>query len=140
MTKGRQKINRTDGALLPTDPPSELSTKPEQAAYRRLREDLSRSGFSQKCDMQAVLLCCRRIARAERIAAEIAELPSLMMMDKLHPLLSELRNTETGILAGLGALNLTPRARSSSRAKSADMNQKVESADPEKQKILDLIP
>lgn len=140
MTKGRQKINRTDGALLPTDPPSELSTKAEKDCYARLRADLARSGYAQACDLQAVILAARRMARCQRLAVEIEGLPSLMLMDKLHPLLSELRNCETGLLASLGALSLTPRSRSSSRAKTGDMAQAVEGATPLAKKILSLMP
>ena len=140
--RGRRVVPKTDGAKLPEKPPAELIGSGEQAAYVKLREDLGRSGFAQKCDLQTVLLACRRMARCQRISAEIDKLPSLMMMDKLHPLLSELRNTETGLLAALGALSLTPRSRSSSRAKATEVapGLDLEGMDPKKRRILELMP
>lgn len=136
--RGRREVPKTDGAKLPEAPPAELAGSGEQAAYLKLRADLARSGYAQACDIQAVILACRRMARCQRIAAEIDKLPSLMMMDKLHPLLSELRNTETGLLAALGALSLTPRSRSSSRAKASEMDAAIdtENMTPEKAKVL----
>ena len=123
MTKGRKPIQKADGAALPMDPPPELFTQSERSAWRRLRENLVRSGFTQKCDIELVVLACRRMARIERVSAEVEGLPCLTIEGgRLHPLVSELRNLETGLQSTLGSLALTPRSRSSSRAKATEMS------------------
>lgn len=124
MTKGRKPIQKTDEAALPMAPPlADLSTPLEQEAYRTLRADLSRSGFAERCDLQTLILAAQRKARIARIKIEVEALPCLTIEGgRLHPLLAELRNCETGLLAALGSLNLTPRSRSSSRAKATEMS------------------
>ena len=123
--KGETKL-KTDGAILPQDPATLLGTDAERAAYLRIRGDLARTGFAQRCDLEQVLLLCRRMGRAERLTHEANALPSMMLGDKLHPLIGELRALETAIQSSLGALCLAPRARSSSRAKASEVEQEVE--------------
>ena len=123
--KGETKL-KTDGAILPQDPPTLLGNDGERAAYLRIRGDLARSGFAQRCDLEQVLLLCRRMGRAERLTHEANALPSMMLGDKLHPLIGELRALETAIQSSLGALCLCPRARSSSRAKASEVEQEIE--------------
>ena len=118
--KGETKL-KTDGATLPETPPSLLGNDGERAAYLRIRGDLARTGFAQRCDLEQVLLLCRRMARAEKLSHEVSQLDSMMMGDRLHPLVSELRALETAVQSSLGALCLAPRARSSSRAKSSEV-------------------
>ena len=118
--KGETKL-KTDGATLPETPPSLLATDAERAAWVRIRADLARSGFAQRCDLEQVLLLCRRLARAEILSHEVSQLTSMMLGDKIHPLVGELRALETAIQSSLGALCLAPRARSSSRAKSVEV-------------------
>ena len=123
--KGETKL-KSDGAKLPEEPPPLLGTEGERAAYLRIRGDLARSGFAQRCDLEQILLLCRRMARAERMTHEANSLPSMMLGDKIHPLIGELRALETAVQSSLGALCLAPRARSSSRAKASAMEQEVE--------------
>ena len=118
--KGEVKT-KTDGATLPETPPTLLGNDGERAAYLRIRGDLARTGFAQRCDLEQVLLLCRRMARAERLTLEVSQLASMMLGDKIHPLIGELRALETAIQSSLGALCLAPRARSSSRAKSSEV-------------------
>ena len=120
--KGETK-SKTDGARLPETPPPLLGTDAERAAYSRIRGDLARSGFAQRCDLEQVLLLCRRMARAERLTLEVNALPTMMLGDKIHPLIGELRALESAIQSSLGALCLAPRARSSSRAKASAVEQ-----------------
>ena len=123
--KGEVKT-KTDGATLPEIPPTLLGNDGERAAYLRIRGDLARTGFAQRCDLEQVLLLCRRMARAEKLSHEVSQLDSMMMGDRLHPLVSELRALETAVQSSLGALCLAPRARSSSRAKASEVEQEVE--------------
>ena len=123
--KGETKL-KTDGATLPETPPTLLGTEPERAAWVRVRADLARSGFAQRCDMEQVLLLCRRMARAEKLSHEVNQLASMMLGDKIHPLVGELRALESAIQSSLGALCLAPRARSSSRAKASEVEQEIE--------------
>ena len=123
--KGETKL-KTDGAILPQDPPTLLGTDAERLAYSRIRADLGRSGFAQACDLEQVLLLCRRLARAERLTHEASQLTSMMLGDKIHPILAELRALESAIQSSLGAMCLCPRARSSSRAKASEVEQEVE--------------
>ena len=123
--KGEVKT-KTDGATLPETPPTLLGTEPERAAWVRVRADLARSGFAQRCDMEQVLLLCRRMARAEKLSHEVNQLASMMLGDKIHPLVGELRALESAIQSSLGALCLAPRARSSSRAKASEVEQEIE--------------
>jgi hypothetical protein len=118
--KGEVKT-KTDGAILPVTPPDLLTGPGERAAWVRIRGDLARSGFSQRCDLEQVVLLCRRLARAERLTLEVSQLPSLMLGERLNPLVGELRALESGIQSSLGSLCLLPRARSSSRAKSVEV-------------------
>ncbi len=123
--KGESKL-KTDGASLPESPPTILGTEPERAAYLRIRADLARSGFSQRCDLEQVVLLCRRLSRGERLTHEVNQLTSLMLGDKIHPIVSELRSLETAIQSSLGSLCLAPRARSSSRAQAKEVEQSYE--------------
>ena len=123
--KGEVKT-KTDGAILPVTPPDLLTGPGERAAWVRIRGDLARSGFSQRCDLEQVVLLCRRLARAERLTLEVSQLASMMMGERLHPLVGELRALESAIQSSLGACCLCPRARSSSRAKASAMEQEVE--------------
>ena len=123
--KGEVKT-KTDGAILPVTPPDSLTGAGERAAWVRIRGDLARSGFAQRCDLEQVLLLCRRMARAERLTHEANALPSMMLGDKIHPLIGELRALETAIQSSLGALCLCPRARSSSRAKASEVELEIE--------------
>ena len=118
--KGEVKT-KTDGAILPVTPPDSLTGAGERAAWVRIRGDLARSGFAQRCDLEQVLLLCRRMARAEKLAHEVNQLASMMMGERLHPLVGELRALESAIQSSLGALCLAPRARSSSRAKASEV-------------------
>lgn len=140
MAKGRKPIQKTDGAALPMDPPPELFTQSERSAWRRLRENLVRSGFTQKCDIELVVLACRRMARIERVTAEVEGLPCLTIEGgRLHPLVAELRNLETGLQSTLGSLALTPRSRSSSRAKATEVSGAADwenETDPGKRAVL----
>lgn len=122
--KGETK-SKTDGATLP-ETATLLGTEAERAAYSRIRGDLARVGFAQRCDIEQVLLLCRRLARAERLSHEVGLLGTLMMGERLHPLVGELRALETAIQSSLGALCLAPRARSSSRAKAAEVGLEAE--------------
>jgi hypothetical protein len=122
MPKGRKPIMKTDKAELPPEAPGALVTKSERAAWSRLRESLTRSGFTQRCDIETAIIACRRMARIERVSVEVENLPALTIEGgRLHPLVAELRNLETGLQATLGSLNLTPRSRSSSRAKAQEV-------------------
>jgi len=140
MTKGRRPIKKTDGGRLPEAPPDLLTGDAERKAYLRVRSDLMRAGYVERCDLEQVLLLARRLARAETLSKEATGLKSVMMCDRIHPIYSELRTLEQAIQSSLGALCLTPRARSSSRAKALETGQAIEGSDPEMQKILDLIP
>ena len=135
--KGETKL-KTDGAILPQDPPTLLGTDAERAAYLRIRGDLARTGFGQKCDIEQVLLLCRRLARAERLTLEVSQLASMMMGERLHPLVGELRALESAIQSSLGALCLCPRARSSSRAKASEVEQEIE-MNPVQRRLMKLL-
>ena len=132
--KGEVKL-KSDGATLPDAPPSALGNEGERLAYSRIRADLARTGFAQRCDLEQVVLLCRRLARAERLTNEANSLPSMMLGDKIHPLIGELRALETAVQSSLGALCLAPRARSSSRAKASAVEQEIEMT-PGQRKLL----
>lgn len=129
---------KTDGAILPQEGPPRLGTEPERAAYLRIRADLARTGFAQRCDLEQVVLLCRRLARAERLSLEVSQLASMMLGDKIHPLVGELRALETAIQSSLGALCLCPRARSSSRAKASEVEPEIEMS-PAQKRLMKLL-
>ena len=135
--KGEVKT-KTDGATLPETPPTLLGNDGERAAWVRIRGDLARSGFSQRCDLEQVVLLCRRLARAERLTLEVSQLASMMMGERLHPLVGELRALESAIQSSLGALCLCPRARSSSRAKASEVEQEIE-MNPVQRRLMKLL-
>jgi len=138
--RGRREIKKTDGGRLPEAPPDLLTGDAERRAYLRVRSDLMRAGFVERCDLEQVLLLSRRLARAETLSREAQGLTSVMMCDRIHPIYSELRTLEQAIQSSLGALCLTPRARSSSRAKAQEVDQALEGATPLAKKILSLMP
>ena len=138
--KGRRAINKTDGGRLPEHPPELLTADAERKAYLRIRADLMRAGYAQRCDLEQVLLLARRLARAETLSKEALGLKSVMMCDRIHPIYSELRTLEQSIQSSLGALCLTPRARSSSRAKASEVDLEMECSSPLQKKILSLMP
>ena len=139
MARKGEKKHKTDGAILPAEPPATMVGEAERAAWVRIRADLLRTGFATVCDMEQVVLLCRRLARAERLAAEASGLPGVMLGDKIHPLFVEIRNLETAIQSSLGALCLCPRARQSSRVQMRAVEQEATATTSDQERAKSLL-
>jgi hypothetical protein len=87
-----------------------------KAIYKELAERLRVEGFSSQADARTVALAASGAALAERLQAEVDALDSLLLEGKPHPLLVELRQQRAQLQSLYGALFMTPRARSASRA------------------------
>jgi hypothetical protein len=116
----------------------------ENSCLAQLVIDLNRTGYAQGCDLQAVLLAARRMARVQEMAALVSSLPSLTVtggngQEMLHPFLNERRAAERDLADSLRVLNLTPGARKSVRTGGREVKQAIETDDPQKDKILKLL-
>lgn len=108
---------------LSADPPKEIAagmTAEARKVYKQLAERLAAEGYAAAVDARVVALCARQWVLVDRIEAEVAALPELTVETvqggpKLHPLVGELRAAQSRLQQLLGALLMTPRARSASR-------------------------
>ena len=142
MKRGRRVSPKTDGAPLPSSSP--LLSSDENTCLAILVADLNRTGYAQACDLQAVLLAARRMARAQQMAALVKALPKLTVVggngqEMLHPFIGECRAAERDLADSLRVFNLTPGARKSARGVAREVAQAIETKDPEKTKILKII-
>ena len=143
MKRGRRVSPKTDGAPLPSSSP--LLSSAENSCLASLVTDLNRTGYAQACDLQAVLLAARRMARVQEMAALVKALPALTItggngQEMLHPFIGERRSAERDLADSLRVLNLTPGARKSVRTGAREVDQATKAADPLQAKILKLMP
>ena len=139
MTRGRRAKPKTDGARLP-ERISFLSVA-ENAAFKQIVADLNRTGYAQACDLQAVILCARRMVRARKLSEQVDALPSLIVVggngqEVLHPLCNERRNAERDLADSLRVLNLTPASRKSIRTGAREVDPATEAKTAAQAKIL----
>lgn len=103
---------------LTTTPPRGLKGEARKE-YVRLAEELVQEGYACQVDSRAVAMAAKSFVLLERVEDAVAALPSLTVAtrngERPHPLLGELRALRGQLQSLLGALFMTPRARSSSR-------------------------
>lgn len=139
MARGRREKPKTDGGVLPPKVPGLSSA--ENVAFAALVFDLNRTGYAQACDLQAVILAARRMARVQKLCQMVDALPSLLIVggngqEVLHPLCVERRNAERDLADSLRVLNLTPAARKSVRTGAREVDQEISAKDKEQAKLL----
>lgn len=108
---------------LPTKAPARLDAK-ERAVYARLRTQLVEAGYDSRTGLETLVVAVRQVARAERLADQVAKLPDWTVEGStgqltIHPLVRELRSVEAAVKTSLGQLLLTPRSQSVSRVDQA---------------------
>jgi hypothetical protein len=139
MARGRREKPKTDGGILPPKVPGLSSA--ENVAFAALVADLNRTGYAQACDVQAVILAARRMARVQKLCQMVDALPSLLIVggngqEVLHPLCTERRNAERDLADSLRVLSLTPMARKSIRVGGNEVDQEVSATNKEQAKLL----
>ena len=101
---------------LPVEPPAELGLSVrEKKIYRSIAQRVLAEGFGGMSDARTVALAAVSSAAMERLNLEVAALPSLMMGDRLSPLVIEARLARTQLTGALAALLLTPKSRLAAR-------------------------
>lgn len=139
MKTGPKPKPKTDGAKLPTHA-SGLSPA-EQTAYGEIVGDLNRTGYGQACDLQAVVLAARRLARVRTIDSLVKGLDCLTVVggngqEVMHPFVGELRHAEKDLSDSLRILSLTPAARKSIRTAGREVDLALPPMSPEKKRIM----
>jgi len=123
---------KTDGTTIPARPPACLTTTWEKAAWKRVFEALKKSALPQGCDVEAAILCARRLATVE----ELRELTNGLKPDErftrggngqltAHPAYLMLARAERDLLASYRSLLMTTGTRSSSRLSAEAMEQEI---------------
>ena len=138
MKTGPKPKPKTDGAMLPTHA-SGLSPA-EQTAYGEIVGDLNRTGYGQACDLQAVVLAARRLARVRTIDSLVKNLDCLTVVggngqEVMHPFVGELRHAEKDLSDSLRILSLTPASRKSIRTGGREVDE-APHLTPEQKKVL----
>ena len=101
--------------LLEEDIPPGLTARGE-AHYRKISASVRAEGYASIIDTRAVALAAECAATVDQLTEAVSKLPSVVnAAGEVHPLIRELRSQRTQLQSFLGALLMTPRARSSSR-------------------------
>lgn len=125
---------------LAATPPAELKLSGRaKQIYSQFAKRLRAEGFASAADARTVALASMSAALVERMEEEVAALSSLTVhgstgQTRPHPLLGELRSERAHLASLLGALFMTPRARSSARMTEAQMRGRVEEPEGDESK------
>jgi len=141
--RGPKHKPKTDGSRLPSFSP--LLSDEENVCLASLVADLNRTGFAEGCDLQAVLLAARRMARARQMEALVSQLEEPTIIGgngqpALHPLLAERRSAERDLADSLRVLNLTPMSRKSIRVGVREVQPATDAVSAKTAKLLRLMP
>lgn len=92
-------------------------TERAQEHYRRISSGVRAEGYASVIDTRAVVLAAECAATVDQLTEAVSKLPSVVnpATGEVHPLIRELRAQRAQLQGFLGALLMTPKARSSSR-------------------------
>lgn len=135
---GAEQLNPTPGREL-------RLSKRGREIYTELASRLNAVGFAGQADSRLIATASEAICLSERLQKEVSELPALTTPEgRPHPLIGELRKQQTTVGNLLGQLMLSPRARSSTRLKPANivrphLNANGQPIDPEALELLRIL-